>query len=327
MIKKRKTLPIKKICVLLLMIIYLLFLTIQNNSKEGQIQHPNKIEFQNPIKNEFQYYCCFVGIARKENLYVRELISYYLKIGVEKFIFFDNNLPNTEKLSDVIKDYVDKNVVDIIEGFGRSFLHAELFGEIYAKYKYKCEWLTFFDFDEYLIMKFNNGKPLTFKEYLSNPLFENCEAIGFNWLIYDDNGYIYYDNRTSMERFTNPNYGDYANKFIKSIVRGNLTKKIFLPRTTNHHPGRKVRTCDTFGKPIYHGDVNYRKNYGNGYIAHFNTRTAEEYVEKIKRWCQTVPANLEERIDLFFQHNKFTEEKLKFFEKAYDRKFPNLHKG
>ena len=41
-----------------------------------------------------------------------------MNLGVDKFVFVDNNLPNTEKLSDVLQDYIDNGIVDIIEKFG-----------------------------------------------------------------------------------------------------------------------------------------------------------------------------------------------------------------
>ena len=72
-----------------------------------------KRSFQN-----FTYDACFVALGREENKYVRELVEYYSKIGVEKFIFGDNNLPNTEKLSDVLQDYIKDGIIDIIELFG-----------------------------------------------------------------------------------------------------------------------------------------------------------------------------------------------------------------
>ena len=53
-------------------------------------------------KVNLKYFVCFNGIVRQENLYVRELISYYLSIGFKKFIFVDNNIPTIEKLSNVI---------------------------------------------------------------------------------------------------------------------------------------------------------------------------------------------------------------------------------
>ena len=69
-------------------------------------------------------------MARKENLYIRDLISYYLSIGFEKFIIGDNNFPNIEKLSDVTQDYINKGILDIIEFFGSSKSQEEFYGII-----------------------------------------------------------------------------------------------------------------------------------------------------------------------------------------------------
>ena len=87
--------------------------------------------------------------------------------------------------------------------------------------------LNHFDFDEYLRIYPGNNKTTSINEYLSNPVFDKCESIGINWLIYSDNNLLFYDNRTVLERFTSPNYNDVDNKFVKSIIRGKLNKKLF----------------------------------------------------------------------------------------------------
>ena len=81
-------------------------------------------------KITFKYFACFGTIVRKENLYIRDLISYYLSIGFEKFIFGDNNFPNVEKISDVTQDYINNGTVDIINAFGSSISQSEFFGII-----------------------------------------------------------------------------------------------------------------------------------------------------------------------------------------------------
>lgn len=92
----------------------------------------------------------------------------------------------------------------------------------------KCNWLTFFDFDEYLVMHFDKTKNLTIKEYLSSDIFDNCKGIEINWLMNGDNDLVYYDNRSSIERFTKSDYSNYFNRFVKSIIRGNLDKIVFI---------------------------------------------------------------------------------------------------
>jgi len=100
-------------------------------------------------KNNFEFFFCFCSMGRQENLYVRELISYYMSIGVDKFVFADNNLPNTEKFSDILQDYIKNGTVDIIEIFGDSY-GQNYYNTLYENYRKRCKWLSFFDFDEYL---------------------------------------------------------------------------------------------------------------------------------------------------------------------------------
>ena len=109
----------------------------------------NFITFNNNTIN-YEYYACFCAIGSQENKYAQEFIEYYIKLGVEKFIFGDNNLPNTEKLSDILQVYISNGIVDIIEIFGSTIGQSEFQQSIYEKYKTKCGWFLYFDFDEYL---------------------------------------------------------------------------------------------------------------------------------------------------------------------------------
>ena len=79
----------------------------KNSLDQEKIIHKQEKKISHKDDN-FEYYACFSGMGKKENKYVRELIEYYLKLGVGKFILGDNNDLNTEKLSDVIQDYIDK---------------------------------------------------------------------------------------------------------------------------------------------------------------------------------------------------------------------------
>lgn len=321
-----------KIIIILTLIPLWIFLKKPSLKKFYKIDddiHVNNTRINNTElhKNDFEYYCCFCAMGKSENLYSRELISYYMSIGVEKFVFIDNNLPNTEKLSDVLQDYISNGTVDILEFFGSDIGQAELCGIMYNKYKEKCEWLTFFDFDEYLVMHFQKDKNISIKEYLSNPIFDKCEAIEVNWLMYGDNDLIHYDSRPSIERFTKPDYNNPVNRFAKSIIRGNLKKQAFIPGRSHHQPNREVKACDSMGKePEYYPDCIIPPQYEYAYLMHFNTRTAEEYSNKIMRgYPGNHFENVEDRVDLFFQHNNFSVEKLKVFEKKFNRTFPRYN--
>ena len=275
-------------------------------------------------KNKTHYFCCYVAMGRNENRYVRFIVDYYTKLGVDEFIFADNNLPNTEKFEDVIKDYIDNGTVDIIEIFGVLMGQAEFYSIVYQKYNRTCDWFAFFDFDEYLYLLDDNKTETDLQTFLSNKKFDKCETVLFNWLIYDDNDLVYYDPRPDVERFTRPDFKSRGNIYVKSIVRGNINKKIFIKLKSNHVPEPYIKCCKS------NGEIVRRYNPFNlqpwvheyGYLKHFNTRTAEEFVTKIKTGFPNGgtfdPAD---RIGLFFIRNKFTQEKLEVFEKAFNKKF------
>ena len=56
---------------------------------------------------------CLCVIAKNENLYVREFVEYYFKIGYNKIFIYDNNDKDGETFDTVIKDYIKKNFVKI----------------------------------------------------------------------------------------------------------------------------------------------------------------------------------------------------------------------
>ena len=284
--------------------------------------YSKKIVVANKNSNKkYKYFACFCTKARGENKYANELISYYTKLGVEKFIFGDNNLNGTEKLSDVLQDYINKSIVDIYEIFGSNIGQAEFYQDIYEKYKNECNWFLFFDFDEYLDVHFEDNKSLILQDFLTNETFDKCEAILFNWLIYTDNNLLYYDNRTLLERFPIPNYDVLDNIMVKTIVRGNLTKTIFNPQKPIHIPDKNLSICNSIGD-IFRDYNLYSVHppvYKYGYLKHFITKTAEEYVNKTYRGAnRNIPYKITDKVRLFFRFNKFSKEKYKYFKEKFN---------
>ena len=280
-------------------------------------------------KIKFKYFACFCAIIREENLYIRDLIQYYLSIGFDKFIIGDNNYQNIEKISDVTQDYIKSGILDIIEVFGVPFGVSEFFGILYEKYKSKCSWISFFDADEYLRIYSKNNELISIKQYLSNPIFKKCESISINWLMYSDNNLLYYDNRTILKRFTSPLYYHRENRVVKSIVRGNLNKLVFEKEkeTSNHVPNKKLHICNSNGKILKIYSLFYLKPPAikYTYLMHYTTKTADEFIKKIKRGRRiNTPYNITGMVRKFFTINKYTDEKLKMFEIAFNRSFSQL---
>ena len=71
-------------------------------------------------------------------------------------------------------------------------------------------------------------------KYILSEIFNKCQTVFFNWIIYNDNNLIRYDKRNLLERFTNPTIRVNTGK---SFVRGNI-KSLIIPST--YIPGIKV---------------------------------------------------------------------------------------
>jgi hypothetical protein len=68
----------------------------------------------------------------------------------------------------------------------------------YQKYNHKFEWLSFFDFDEFLEFKY---KGMTIKKFLKTKKFEKCQSVKINWIIYGNNNSLLYEDKPLKERF------------------------------------------------------------------------------------------------------------------------------
>ena len=258
---------------IIIKIIFIICLTL---AKLELLFYSNTKETKKELKN-YKYFICFVSKGKSENLYVRELVNHYLSIEFEKFYLGDDNIIGGEKLIDVLHDYVNKNIVDIKDIRGKNWSQVEFFQYTLEKYKDKCKWMSFYDFDEFL--EFTN-KNMTIKDYLSMDIFNKCDVVKIHWLIYDDNDLVYYDNRTLKERFTKPIYQTFDNNFHKSIVRSkNYNGIMWNINTGVHQPNESlVNMCDAVGTlaNVRHGILGH-PNYKYCHIRHHRMKTIEEY--------------------------------------------------
>ena len=252
---------------------------------------------------------CTMG--KKENLYVKEFINYYIKLGIDHIFIYDDNDPNTEKISEIIdKSY--KNYVTIYENLKRIIKNQNIaFTTCYHKNKIKFDWILFIDMDEYLVIVKDN-----LKNYLSNPKFKKCDFIKVHWIIPTDNNLLHYDNRSLFERFKEPYI---KSRLFKTFVRGNIEDLKLNCHYPIFSPKRNI-TCNNVGNKlnykelsnIFLGNINIEK----AYIIHFQYKSTEEFIKKYKRgysnWVNS--SFLPKRIDNYFKLNKITKEKIEYIE-------------
>jgi DNA-binding Lrp family transcriptional regulator len=254
------------------------------------------------------------SLCKNENLYSKEFVSYYQKLGIKKIIIYDNNENNGEKFEEALKEYKTNEKVEIIDIRGFESAQFPTYMDCYYKYGNQFDFLLFIDFDDFIKIENN----IDINAYLYDENFKKCETIVLNWVMYGDNNLVKYDNRPMIERFTKPSM---IWSKGKSIVRTNINKLII---SSSHIIGINTKYfCDSNGNRIF--PKTYHQfdipNKPKAYIKHFYTKTAEEFCNKINKGDVHFPQNhpdylkiIKEKIKTFFYFNTITEEKLKIIE-------------
>jgi hypothetical protein len=251
-------------------------------------------------------------------------VDHYKKIGYDKIFIYDNNDIEDEKFEDVLYRQISTNFVKIIDYRGyrgkRQSPQSDAYIDCYEKNKNNYDWLSFFDFDEFL--ELNKNKNI--KEYLNNKSFKKCANIKINWLEFSDNDLIYYKNVSLQKRFTKPLYQDKGNIFIKSTVRGNLKFNYWRSLSNPHSSSNYLTACNSQGN-IIDPTTFYISPFSHeySYLKHYSTKTIEEYCNKIKKGRADLSVKLDNEtlknyFNNFFDRNKRTKEKIDYFKKGFN---------
>jgi hypothetical protein len=254
-------------------------------------------------------------MEKNENLYIKEFISYYIKLGIDKIIIYDDNDLKYGKISDII-DFEFKKYVKIYETKKLNISgQSQAFTDCYEKYKSMYNWMLMIDMDEYLYIKKD-----TLKNYLLKPVFNKCDFIKFQWVIPTDNNHLYYENKPLFERFKGP----YINSiFIKSIIRGNISRLKYWVHSPSISPERNT-SCNNIGKKINTNNINFefinKIDTKKAFIIHFEYKSTEEFIKKIKRgysnwFVESISTFLRGKINGYLTNNKVTKQKIDYLEK------------
>ena len=272
----------------------------------------NLLTIKKYVNNDIKVALCTMG--KMENLYVKEFVDYYIKIGVDHLFIYDDNDPNTEKISDIINDTY-KNFVTIYENIKDTIKNQLIaFTNCYHNNLYKYDWFIMLDMDEYLYIVNDS-----LKNYLSNSIFDKCDFIKINWVFPKDNNLIYYDPRPLSVRFKGPYI---KSIFIKSIIRGNISELKYWVHSPYISPKRNI-TCNNEGKQIIYRNINFESltpiSIKKAYIIHYRFKSTEEFINKYKRgyknWFKNETKILLSKMKEYFTETELTLEKLNYIEK------------
>lgn len=263
------------------------------------------------------YLCC---IGRKENKYIVDFVEYYRKLGFDKIIVCDNNFDEEENFYDVLSPQVNEGFVTIENYRNQPLVQITAYTDMYRKYGSDCDWIAFFDCDEFLTLP----QHCTISEYLEQEKFNGFSAIHVNWKSYGDDGKLYYESKPVYERFTTPLEreikdvnGTKLNAHIKTIIRTGTV--VEAKNSANPHTPTVIegRICNEHGEEIDNSPWNENYDYGEAYLRHYVTKTAEEYAEaKLLDGCPDMDRDPITLYNKFFALNEFSAEKDAILKKA-----------
>ena len=315
--KRKKNIITKKLKRFILILLNLLFVIyflvkLFHIFKKNIILNSNKLNKDKDIK------VCLCSIGKKENLYAKEYVNHYKKIGYNHIYIYDNNDEKGEKFEDVLQEEIKSYFVTIVNIRGKIKGQCYVYIDCYEKHHKEYDWLSFFDMDEFLEVKANN-----IQEFLSNSRYDKCVTIKTNFLFYSDNELLYYDNRTLEERFTTPLYQHRNNRWTKVTVRGGINKNYWSIGCTPHTSQFNVTNCNSAGNIMRFNRGSIKPNFTYAYLKHYYTKTAEEYFIKSSRGSafNKVVWNQNRKLfkfRLFFVYNKKTKEKEELLKKLFN---------
>ena len=261
--------------------------------------------------------------ARLENRYIKYFVEYYQKLGYDHMYLYDNNGPNNEALIDVdaVKEGVKSGFITIIDYRNKSRHYIGNFYDCYQTFNKLYDWISFFDIDEYLILLPRNS---TIQSFMDNPRYKNCNAVKFNWKVFDDNGQLDYVNKSLMERFPKQTKYKYENRHVKTIVRGGLDYHKFK-KVGPHSIYGRIKACTISGKKSSASYYRWPPDHKCGWLNHYVTKSVREFFyKKYKTKVDVNKISKGKKKNLFryfFLINKKTKEKVAIFNKIYNTNF------
>ena len=261
-----------------------------------------------------------ISIGRMENRYVREFVSHYRNLGASKVLIYDNNYDGEEHFEDVLSDYIEEGVVEVVDFRNKAHCQLNAYQDGYDRLSKDYDWLCFFDFDEFLVFQ---DPEMTLQKWLSNSIYNKFKAIHVNWKCYGDNGNIEYEDKPLMERFPNPkepitftkSYEWPENMHIKSVIRG---KGRCLWVDTPHTPMNYMTCCQPNGKECDSTAPTAPLEYSVCWLNHYYTKSLEEFLDN--KMMRGYPDNNVENdpFKAYFTYNEPTKEKFEWIEKKND---------
>ena len=261
------------------------------------------------------------AIVRLENRYLHEWVEWHHNLGVKKFFIYDNSKPGDERPAEVLQDYIQQSIVEIVPWARYGNVQCQAYDDCYRQHGREFAWIGFIDIDELVMLKKHKSIP-----DMLNQHSDKADVVVLHWMMMGDSGLTRYDPRPMWERFTKPAPQKAPEMLhVKSFVRGGIGGLSYS--ADPHMPYQPVlRVVNPDGSQQKQSAISEKDEKSVAYLAHYFTKTAEEYVQKMMRgyplpqwWTEK---RLATAVNYFFDWNERTDEKVAIL-KAFNDQLPN----
>ena len=255
-------------------------------------------------------YNVICAIAKNENPYINDWVNWHLNLGFDKIYLYDNNDPWVEFVGDFIEQK-DKVEIFDVRGKKEQALQIKCYNEFYNTHSF--DWCAFLDIDEFLVL----NKWTNIQEFVSDPIFETCQAIRLNWHVYGDDDLIERDmNVPVYEAFTRKlNHG--YNTHGKEIIRGGI-ENIWIESTHwAEVNGKLLSQIMPDGLPTM-GKVGGLRDCKEAWVNHYMTKSLSEFITQKLGRGDAVFVNREINMGYYWNLNRQTPEKIKWLKEMYN---------
>ncbi|MBR1805873.1 MAG: glycosyltransferase family 92 protein, partial [Selenomonadaceae bacterium] len=191
-------------------------------------------------RNLFPYDLTIAAIFKDEAPYLREWLNYHLLAGVEHFYLYNND--SSDDYAEVLKPYVDANIVTLIDWSGKAMQNPAYLDAL-TRFRFFCRYMAFIDLDEFILPLTNQSVGEVVDEIFSRA--ERAGALAITWRLFGSNGHETADySRGVLERFTRRD-SDKGEPYVK-LVGNPRSLKFFSGAHFGFHFGGNV-TVDEFG--------------------------------------------------------------------------------
>lgn len=198
-----------------------------------------------------------VCIAKNEDFYLQEWINYNLKLGFDHIYIYMNNWRT---------DFEHPNITKI--PFDGKSKQLECYNSFRKTHKGECDWVAYFDCDEFLSLK----KHKNVKDLIEDYKYSN--AICVNWVIFGSENKQKREGNSLLKSFIKRNKN--VDSHIKVIVNMSVHSRMVLPHNLN------IPSTDT-NKKVVNGPFNHNGPTDVCYLAHFHKKTYEDWLNRCER--------------------------------------------